>query len=232
MSRLQRIDDGIARGEAAIAAFVLLFMILLAATQAVFQNLANLGVVFANDALTELDWIDAVLQKGTLWLAFIGASLATHADKHIAIDALSRLMPGRVRTAVKGVVNLAAGITAFFLSRVFFSAVVMATQERPLEYEVLTNAGSVHICQASVQGLADAALDRPDVFCGLRWVLTEVGAPVETPVGALQLIVPAMFLLIAARLVARSVRIFRGLGRGEPDGMPAPAKRPLIKGGD
>jgi len=41
---LRRLDVGLARGEAAIAATVLLLMILVAALQAAFRNLTNLDV--------------------------------------------------------------------------------------------------------------------------------------------------------------------------------------------
>ena len=51
-------------------------MILVAALQALFRNLTNVGFEWANVALSSLDWADFVIQKGTLWLAFLGASLA------------------------------------------------------------------------------------------------------------------------------------------------------------
>lgn len=225
LARLKWIDDGIARGEAAIAAFVLLLMILLAAVQALLHNLASgLELTWANAALTELDWIDQFLQKGTLWLAFIGASLATHADRHIAIDALARVVPGRVRLLMKGVVNLAAGATSYFLARVFFEAVKITGLERPLEYEVLAEEGPLHICDASAEAITSSELTRPGVFCALRDGFEALGVQTETPVAALQLIVPAMFLVIAVRLLARATGAFVALLRdgaaGEAGGKP------------
>lgn len=219
VARLKWIDDGVARGEAAIAAFVLLLMIFFAALQALLHNMASgLEIPWANDALTELGWIDQFLQKGTLWLAFLGASLATHADRHIAIDALSRVMPGRLRLLVKAFVNLAAGVTSYFLARVFFAAVRITAMERPLEYEILADAGPLHICDATAGGVADAHLSRPDLFCGMRAGLEAIGIQTETPVAILQLIVPAMFLLMAVRLVARSIGSFAAVVRDEAAG--------------
>lgn len=223
LARLKWLDDGIARGEAAIAAFVLLLMIFLAALQALLHNLASgLELTWANAALTELDWIDQFLQKGTLWLAFIGASLATHADRHIAIDALSRVVPGRVRLIMKSVVNLAAAVTSYFLARVFFEAVRITGLERPLEYEVLADEGPVHICDAGAAAISSAELSRPDLFCALRDGFEALGVQTETPVAALQLIVPAMFLVISVRLFARfigaSVALFRDDAAGDKGG--------------
>lgn len=217
-SRLKYIDDGIARGEAAIAAFVLLLMIFLAALQALLTNLTNFELTFANQALGQLDWIDQFLQKGTLWLAFLGASLAAHADRHIAIDALARVVPGRIRLAMKIVVSLGVAVTAYFLSRTFFDAIRIIALERPLEYEVLTEQGAVHICQGGAAALADAELSRPGLFCAMRSALDSIGVQVETPIAALQLIVPAMFLVIAVRFFARFIGSIIALVRGEGDG--------------
>jgi TRAP-type C4-dicarboxylate transport system permease small subunit len=216
---LKRFDDGLARGEAAIAAFVLLVMIVLAALQALLHNIASgFGAVWANDALGQLDWIDTFLQKGTLWLAFIGASLATHADKHISIDVLHRIVPGRPRALLRGVSSLGAAVVAFYLARVFFATVVLAGAERPLDYEALTADGPMHICDAPDAALAEADLARPAMFCVLRGALTALGAPVETVPGALQIIVPVMFLLISVRLLSRSIIDFRGFARGDGEG--------------
>ena len=85
MKYIRRIDIGIARGEAAVAATVLLLMILVAATQAALRNLTNLDFSWANLILERMEWADSFLQKGTLWLAFFGASLSTFDEKHIAI---------------------------------------------------------------------------------------------------------------------------------------------------
>jgi hypothetical protein len=71
---IRRLDRGLARGEAAIAATVLLLMILVAAMQAALRNLTNLDFEWANLVLERMDWADSFLQKGTLWLAFSESS--------------------------------------------------------------------------------------------------------------------------------------------------------------
>ena len=50
------------------------------------RNLTRFDIAWANEMLTEMEWADSLLRKGTLWLAFLGASLATHTPKHINID--------------------------------------------------------------------------------------------------------------------------------------------------
>lgn len=208
MRYLKRLDDGLARGEAAIAAVVLLAMILVAALQALLRNLTNFDLAWANAALEQMSSADSFLQKCTLWLAFLGASLATHDERHIAIDVLQKVVPPRMRHLMRALVALFAAVTSFYLARVFWLAVLNNAVDRPLEYEVLVASGAAHVCDAGAAALSDAGLDRPGLFCGVRWILGKVGAPVETPGAASQLIVPAMFLVIAVRLVGKAIGAF------------------------
>jgi TRAP-type C4-dicarboxylate transport system permease small subunit len=220
LERLRWVDKGLARGEAAMAAIALLVMIVVAAAQALLRNLTNLDVGWANVLLTEMEGADSFLQKGTLWLAFLGASLATHEDRHIAIDILPRIAPPRIQALMRGLVGLIAGTVSFFLAQTFWIAVLNNALDRPFEYEVLGAEGAMHICDASAAILADAGLDRPPLFCGIRWVLDQAGAPVETPGAAAQLIVPVMFLAISLRLLLKGVGAFAAMARG--DGMGGP----------
>lgn len=240
--RLRRFDEGIANGEAALAVIILVAMIATASLQAVLRNLTDAEVAWANDALAALDWIDPFLKKGTIWLAFIGASLATFHDKHIGIDVLSRVAPPRVEAAMKGVVGLVAGVTSFALAMVFWTAVLNNAVDTPLEYAVLDDTGESHICDASEETLSQARVwiegcvgsrdeceepvHRPTVFCATRSLLTALGATrttsdgerqqVGTPEAASQLIMPVMFMIIAVRLIFKGGGALRALATGQP----------------
>ena len=206
MKYIRRLDRGLARGEAAVAATVLLIMILVAATQAALRNLTNLDFEWANLVLERMDWADSFLQKGTLWLAFFGASLSTFDEKHIAIDVLPRLSPPRIKQLLRAIVCTFSSITCFYLGRVFWLSVLNNAREIPLEYSVLGPTDDmVHICNAPIEILTDTGLSRPDLFCGLRSVLEVFGAKMSTPDVALQLIVPAMFIFMAARFLSRAI---------------------------
>jgi len=63
----------------------------------------------------------------------------------------------------------------------------------------------VHICNAPIEILTDAGLSRPDLFCGLRSALEVFGATMSTPDVVLQLIVPSMFIFMAARFLMRAI---------------------------
>jgi len=203
---IRAIDRNLARGEAAIAATVLLVMILVAATQAALRNLTNLDFEWANLVLERMEWADSFLQKGTLWLAFFGASLSTYDEKHIAIDVLPRLAPPRGKQLIRAIVCIFSSVTCFYLGRVFWLSVLNNAKEIPLEYSVLGPTDEmIHICQASAEVLADTGLSRPSVFCAIRSALEVFGAQMSTPDVALQLIVPAMFIFMAIRFMSRAL---------------------------
>lgn len=206
MKRVRRLDRQLARGEAAIAATVLLIMIVVAAAQAVFRNLTNFDLDFANVALENMAWADSFLQKGTLWLAFFGASLSTYDEKHIAIDILPRLSPPRMKQFLRAIVSAFGSVVCFYLGRVFWLSVLNNAMEVPLEYSLLgPDDEMIHICQAPAQLLADASLSRPDMFCGIRTLLEVFGVEMSTPDVALQLIVPAMFIFMSVRFLLRAI---------------------------
>ena len=206
MKRIRRIDRGLARGEAAIAAAVLLIMIAVAASQAALRNLTNLDFDWANLVLERMDWADSFLQKGTLWLAFFGASLSTFDEKHIAIDVLPRIAPPRGKQLIRAIVCLFASVTCFYLGRVFWLSVLNNSLEIPLEYSVLGPTDDmIHICEAPASVLADSGLLRPDIFCAVRNALEVFGAQMSTPDVALQLIVPAMFIFMSVRFLMRAL---------------------------
>jgi TRAP-type C4-dicarboxylate transport system permease small subunit len=181
-------------------------MIGVAATQAALRNLTNLDFTWANLALERMEWADSFLQKGTLWLAFFGASLSTFDEKHIAIDVLPRLSPPRIKQLLRAIVCVFSAVTCFYLGRVFWLSVLNNAREIPLEYSVLGASDQmIHICAAPLDLLADAGLSKPTIFCAVRRALEVFGVQMSTPDVALQLIVPAMFIFMAIRFLSRAI---------------------------
>jgi TRAP-type C4-dicarboxylate transport system permease small subunit len=196
---IRRWDDGLARFEGHAVTLLMLALIGVAACQALWFNLAERGVSWAARALQASAWADPFLHEGTLCVAFLGASLATHADRHFAIDLATRLAPERVARGMLRAGALGAALVSFALCAVFFEASLASDATVPFEYEHLTVGGRQHVCDAA--GAADGA---PLGLCGLRAALAWGGVPVSTFAGAAQLVVPLALAIIGLRLLARA----------------------------
>lgn len=200
-------------------------MIVIAAAQAVLRNLTNLDLTWANVALEKMPWADSFLQKGTLWLAFLGASLSTYDEKHIAIDVLHRIAKPRVKQGLRAIVSTFAAVTSFYLGRVFWLSVLNNAKEIPLEYAVLNESDQmVHLCDASAQTLATAGMDKPDFFCAIRSGLEVFGVTMPTPDVTLQLIVPTMFIFMSVRFILRAGAAFYSVATNTPPPEPEPVE--------
>ena len=68
-----------------------------------------------------------VLMHGTIWAAFLGASFATRGRRHLAIDALSRMLPDRGRRALVGVSATLGAFVAFALATGVWGSLVEAS---------------------------------------------------------------------------------------------------------
>ena len=215
LKHLERFDAGVARGEAALATLFLVSMIAAASIQAVFRNLSGMEVDWATASLEGLTWVDPFLQKGTLWLAFLGASLATREGRHIGIDLFPRLAPIRVKLVMRAVAGLGPAVVGLFPPRPFRAGAPVDAAQRPARVEGWGDQGAMHVCDATAQQVADASLEVPTIFCSLRGALAAVNVPVETGESALQLIVPVMFMMIAARLFANAIGSVIRLVTGE-----------------
>ncbi|HJK91620.1 MAG TPA: TRAP transporter small permease subunit [Polyangiaceae bacterium LLY-WYZ-15_(1-7)] len=225
MKILRRIDEGMARGEAAIATAVLLILVVVAALQSFFRNLADKGVDWANGALESMSWGDSFMEKATLWLAMFGASLATHYDKHIAIDVLARVAQPKLRAVMRGTVQVFAGVTSFYFARVVLGALKAKAVRIPPEWGVFDDDfNTVHICEGTAEAIENAGFVRPDWFCTLRDSLESLGltaqvdgetvAAINTPERAMDLLVPAMFCVIGVRFFLKGIGSFSRVPSG------------------
>jgi TRAP-type C4-dicarboxylate transport system permease small subunit len=221
---LRAFDAKLASIEGHLAALVLLSMVLIASLQALLFNVAQRGIGWAGAGLAAMSWADTFLQKGTLALAFLGASLATHDDKHIAIDALVRVASGRVAASLRLFASLGSGVVACALALVFYRASVASDATVPFEYEILTAHGPAHVCDVAVAELAAAS--RPGALCALRSTLATLGVPISTGAGAAQLIAPLMLTIIGLRLLGRAVGLVSAVaGSAGADGEAQSEKR-------
>lgn len=206
MDLLKKFDQGVARVEGWVTVLVLLFMVLMAGFQALVRNLTRFDISWANEMLTDMEWADTALRRSTMWLAFLGASLATHYGKHIGIDILLRIAPVRAKYTMRALAGILAGAITLVMFVSFSQAVNLNLTERPLEFELLGDNGPMHVCEATDAQLANLDdLERPTVFCAVRPILAAIGIPAEAPAAVFQLIVPLMLLVIGVRLFASGI---------------------------
>ena len=88
LKALRRIEDG-------LLALILAAMIAVAAYQVVARNLFDTGLM----------WGDALVRVLVIWVALIGAMVASRNDDHIRIDVLARFAPSRWRRPLKRFAN-------------------------------------------------------------------------------------------------------------------------------
>lgn len=207
MEFFRRLDRSWATGEKYVTVLVLLSMVFVAGFSAFIRNLTRFDVQWANEILTDMEWADSFLRKATMWLAFLGASQATFYRKHISIDVLTRLAPIKPRYMMHAAAGIAAAVITLCLAISLSAAVKINLSERPIEYEMLAEGGSKHVCDATEAELkAVEGVEVPSAFCALRSTLGVLGVKPETPGSAFQLIVPVMFFIMAIR--------FLGIGIG------------------
>lgn len=206
LDTLRRLDRGWARFEGWLVVGVLILMVLVAGFAAGIRNLTFFDIPWASRMLNDLDWADSLLRKGTLWLAFVGASLATYHRKHINIDIILRIVPPKAKFTLMAICAISAGLITFALTYSFSAAVYLNLTERPVEYELLGDHGSMHVCDATDEQLKDLIdFEKPTMFCMARAVLGVLSVPAETPGAAFQLIVPVMLFVIALRFLGQGV---------------------------
>ena len=86
----------IRRLEEALLALLLTAMIGVAAAQVVLRNFFDSG----------LYWGDSAVRVIVLWVAMLGAMVASRHDQHIRIDIAGRYLPVQLKTHVSRMVNL------------------------------------------------------------------------------------------------------------------------------
>jgi TRAP-type C4-dicarboxylate transport system permease small subunit len=86
---LRRLDRGLVGIERWLLVVFLGTMLILAFLQVVLRNVFSTGLL----------WADPLVRHAVLWVGFLGAAIATHEERHISIDALTRFLPRRWKAA-------------------------------------------------------------------------------------------------------------------------------------
>ena len=106
MKAIKAVSGAMAWVEGTLTALVLGAMILLAFLQVILRNFFSTGIL----------WVDPFLRHMVLWVAFLGASLATRQEKHINLDVITRFLTPRGFEAARLAANLFACAVTLFLA--------------------------------------------------------------------------------------------------------------------
>lgn len=98
MKVLRAFDRGLARAEGFALVVFVGAMVGVSFLQVILRNLFHTGIEGA----------DVLLRHGVLWVALLGASLATRQARHIRIDIVSRLIPAAHQAWIERITGLAA----------------------------------------------------------------------------------------------------------------------------
>jgi len=140
---LDLLDRGILLGETALSLVIVAIMVLVAVAESASRILVAAAPSMASFTLPITRVGGDILLNGTIWAAFLGASFATRDRKHLAIDAVGRLLPDRARRIVVGISATLGSIVAFMLAKGIFIALQHAGQSADEQLRSLRDAGAV-----------------------------------------------------------------------------------------
>jgi len=81
----------------------------------IMVGLAFLQIVLRIFFATGILWGDPLLRHMLLWVALLGATMATKEGKHINIDVISKLFPDRGKAAIQALTDLFSAVICVFL---------------------------------------------------------------------------------------------------------------------
>lgn len=138
---LDLVDRGILLAESSLSVVISLVMI-------AFGVASAIGAV-AGIQHPLLRASGDVLMHGTIWAAFLGASFATRGRKHLAIDALGRLLPDRARRVVVAVASTFGAVVAAALGLGVYEALIEQAHSTNEQLQALID-----------NGITDGTVDR------------------------------------------------------------------------
>jgi TRAP-type C4-dicarboxylate transport system permease small subunit len=93
------------RLEEILLVFFVAMLVFLGFLQILFRNLISIGVV----------WIDPLVRHLVLWIALLGASIATRENRHISIDLLAGYLSPALHQRVQGGLQFFSAFICLFL---------------------------------------------------------------------------------------------------------------------
>ena len=123
---IQAVDKSLALVENYMIVAIVTVMVLMAFLQVFLRNFFDTGLL----------WGDIFLRHLVLWVGFIGASLATRDEKHINIDALSRLAPEKSVPYIRFLVESFTIVVCIVLAKAAWNFVAYEMEDNSILFNV------------------------------------------------------------------------------------------------
>ncbi len=107
LTLLRKVGSWYSHLEEMLLVLLVFGMVALGAIQIIVRNVLSMGIV----------WIDPVIRHLVLWVALLGASVATRDDRHITIEVLPARLSPAVRARIKAGLQLFSALVCLFLVR-------------------------------------------------------------------------------------------------------------------
>ncbi len=120
------VDRVFARIVTILLILCLFVMIALVFYQVIMRNFFNTGLV----------WGEIAARNLVIWIAFLGASLATRSRQHISVDFLTKLLPHKPKELVRFLFDGLACVVTFFLASAAYKFVL---EEKTMGRELIGN---------------------------------------------------------------------------------------------
>ena len=104
-STLRMLGSFYERLEEVLLVFLVALLVFLGFLQILFRNLISIGIV----------WVDPLVRHLVLWIALLGASVATRENRHISIDLLSGYLSSALHQRVQGGLQLFSAFICLLL---------------------------------------------------------------------------------------------------------------------
>jgi TRAP-type C4-dicarboxylate transport system permease small subunit len=104
-SAWQRVASFFNRLEEVVLGSLLSAMVLLGCLQVLSRNILSVS----------LFWVDPLLRHLVLWIALLGASVATRQERHISIDMLSGRLSARSHALIRAIIHLFSAAVCLLL---------------------------------------------------------------------------------------------------------------------
>jgi TRAP-type C4-dicarboxylate transport system permease small subunit len=101
----RKVWSGYEKFEEMLLVCLVLAMVALGALHILLRNLISIGLV----------WVDPLLSHLVLWVALLGASIATRENRHIVIEILPAHLSPAFRARIKGGLQLLSALVCLFL---------------------------------------------------------------------------------------------------------------------